>query len=201
MKLTDTHLVLLSAAAQHADRLLVRPDAMTDSAARKLAVRLLRAGLVEQVTAGSYPPHWLMDDGGPVDIRITAAGLSAIGIADEPAGAAAEQPQPVLDPGSPPGDDAEDSAGAAAEQTGPARNPKRLPRHQPRTGTKQALILDLLHRAEGASIDDLIAATGWLPHTSRAALTGLRQKGYALRKSKGADGRTRYRIGEPDQER
>jgi Protein of unknown function (DUF3489) len=175
MKLTDTHLVLLSAAAQHADKLLVRPDAMTDSAARKLAAKLLRAGLVEQVTAGPDQPHWLMDDDGPVDIRITAAGLAAIGITDEPAGAAAEQLEAV-------------------------RNRERLPRHQPRTGTKQALILDLLHRAEGAGIDDLAAATGWLPHTTRAALTGLRQKGYALRKSTGADGRTRYRIGETDQE-
>jgi Protein of unknown function (DUF3489) len=172
MKLTDTHLVLLSAAAQHADRLLVRPDAITDSAAHKLAAKLLRAGLVEAVTARPNQPHWSVNgESQPVGLRITTAGSSAIGIADEPAGVAAKQPEPVS-----------------------------ATRHQPRTGTKQALILDLLHRAEGASIDDLVGATGWLPHTTRAALTGLRQKGYALRKSKGAGGCTRYRIGETDQE-
>ena len=140
-------------------------------------------------------------DGGnqPVGLRITAAGLSAIEIADEPAEvAAAEQSEPGLDPESLPRCDAEDSFGAAAEQPEPVGPPERRSRHQPRTGAKHALILDLLHRAEGASIDDLIAATGWLPHTTRAALTGLRQKGYVLDKSKGPDGRTRYRIGALD---
>jgi len=36
-----------------------------------------------------------------------------------------------------------------------------------------------------ASMSNLFAATGWLPHTTRAALTGLRQKGYVLVKSTG----------------
>ena len=61
-------------------------------------------------------------------------------------------------------------------------------------GTKQALILDLLARGEGASLDELIAATGWLPHTTRAALSRLRSGGQALVKSARPDGRTAYRI-------
>ena len=130
MTLTDTHLVLLSAAAQHADRLLVRPDALTDKAAQTLA-------------------------------------------ADEPS--------------------APDETGVAADQQ-PASS------HNPRPGTKQARIIALLRRAAGASLDELIAATGWLPHTTRAALTGLRQKGYVLAKSTGEDGRTRYRISDPEHE-
>ena len=48
--------------------------------------------------------------------------------------------------------------------------------------TKQALILGLLQRPEGASLADLVAATGWLPHTTRAALTRLRQAGHVLDK-------------------
>jgi hypothetical protein len=40
----------------------------------------------------------------------------------------------------------------------------------------------------------LIAVTGWLPHTTRAALTGLRHKGFVLDKSKREDGTTVYRI-------
>ncbi len=61
-------------------------------------------------------------------------------------------------------------------------------------GTKQALILDLLARGEGASLDELIAATGWLPHTTRAALSRLRSGGQVLVKSARPDGRTAYRI-------
>ncbi len=61
-------------------------------------------------------------------------------------------------------------------------------------GTKRALILDLLARGDGASLDDLIAATGWLPHTTRAALSRLRSGGQALVKSARPDGRTAYRI-------
>ncbi len=57
--------------------------------------------------------------------------------------------------------------------------------------TKQSLILDLLRRETGASLDELVAATAWLPHTARAALTGLRKKGITLEKSH-KDGETRY---------
>jgi hypothetical protein len=61
-------------------------------------------------------------------------------------------------------------------------------------GTKRALILDLLGRGEGASLEELIAATGWLPHTTRAALSRIRSSGQALMKSTRPDGRTAYRI-------
>jgi DNA-binding MarR family transcriptional regulator len=60
--------------------------------------------------------------------------------------------------------------------------------------TKQAQIITLLSRPAGATLGDLISATGWLPHTTRAALTGLRKKGYTLEKSRGEDGKTTYRI-------
>jgi hypothetical protein len=43
-----------------------------------------------------------------------------------------------------------------------------------------ARVIELLQRGHGATIDDLIAATGWLAHTTRAALTGLRKRGYAV---------------------
>ncbi len=61
-------------------------------------------------------------------------------------------------------------------------------------GTKRSLILDLRARGEGASLDELLAATGWLPHTTRAALSRLRSGGQALMKSARPDGRTAYRI-------
>ena len=60
--------------------------------------------------------------------------------------------------------------------------------------TKQARVITLLGRDTGASLNELIAATGWLPHTTRAALTGLRHKGFVLDRDKRADGTTVYRI-------
>lgn len=61
--------------------------------------------------------------------------------------------------------------------------------------TKAALVLGLLQHPDGATIEQLVAATGWLPHTTRAALTGLKKKGHTLVSEK-TDGIRRYRIDE-----
>ena len=50
----------------------------------------------------------------------------------------------------------------------------------PSGGTKLAEVVELLQRDRGATINELIDATGWLPHTTRAALTALRKRGFAL---------------------
>jgi hypothetical protein len=63
-----------------------------------------------------------------------------------------------------------------------------------RSQTKRALVIGLLQREAGATLDDLVAATRWLPHTTRAALTRLRQSGLLIEKSKDEAGRTVYRI-------
>lgn len=60
--------------------------------------------------------------------------------------------------------------------------------------SKISRVLALLHRAQGATLAEMMEATGWLPHTTRAALTGLRKKGHAIEKSKREDV-TCYRIG------
>jgi hypothetical protein len=63
--------------------------------------------------------------------------------------------------------------------------------------TKQDQIASLLLRDEGATLDQMVAATGWLPHTTRAALTGLRKKGYAIDSDK-VDGVRTYRAVAPE---
>jgi hypothetical protein len=63
-----------------------------------------------------------------------------------------------------------------------------------RPGTKQDRIRELLGREEGATLQELIGATGWLPHTTRAALSRIRSAGQALAKSPRPDGATTYRI-------
>ena len=66
---------------------------------------------------------------------------------------------------------------------------------EPRSWTKAARVLALLRRGEGADLTELVGATGWLPHTARAALTGLRRKGHAIHtRKRESDGRTVYRI-------
>ena len=65
----------------------------------------------------------------------------------------------------------------------------------PRGGSKLARIIALLERDRGATIEELIAATGWLAHTTRAALTGLRKRGYAVAIDRSGDNRgSFYRI-------
>ena len=46
---------------------------------------------------------------------------------------------------------------------------------------KLGAVLDAVSRSEGATLEDLSAAAGWLPHTTRAAITRLRQRGYDVR--------------------
>ena len=65
----------------------------------------------------------------------------------------------------------------------------------PRGGSKLARVIALLERDPGATIEELIAATGWLAHTTRAALTGLRKRGYAVAIDRSDDNRgSFYRI-------
>jgi len=59
--------------------------------------------------------------------------------------------------------------------------------------TKRAQLIALLERNEGASLNDMVVATGWQPHTTRAALTGLRKSGKIIESDK-VDGVRRYRI-------
>ena len=63
-----------------------------------------------------------------------------------------------------------------------------------RPGRKLALIRELLGRGEGATLEELIKATGWLPHTTRAALSRIRSAGQDLAKSSRPDGKVAYRI-------
>jgi len=51
---------------------------------------------------------------------------------------------------------------------------------QLRPGSKLSLVVDLLRGAEGGSLERIRESTGWLPHTCRAALTGLRKRGYQI---------------------
>ncbi|WP_083984830.1 DUF3489 domain-containing protein [Altererythrobacter ishigakiensis] len=53
----------------------------------------------------------------------------------------------------------------------------------PRPDSKIGKVVALLERKEGAMLDELVAATGWQVHTARAALTGLKKRGYVIERS------------------
>ena len=64
----------------------------------------------------------------------------------------------------------------------------------PKVASKQQQLAALVVRDEGATLAQMIAATGWLPHTTRAALTWLRKRGLIIEKERGKDDKTAYRI-------
>lgn len=179
--LTDTQLVLLTRAAQREDGLLVVPDTLRGSAARGGASKLQRLGLVVEVPVGANDPHWSRDDGAGLwlGLQVTKAGLAAIGMGEDDAEGS----------GSPP------PSSEAGPTAGPDHGTAEAP--QARSGTKRDLVISLLTRPEGAALGELTAATGWLPHTTRAALTGLRQKGFSISRRKDGSGQTVYRIEGP----
>jgi hypothetical protein len=170
-KLTDIQLVLLSTAAQRADgSLLPPPDSLNDRAAgiRKVVASLIKRGLAEEKEAAHQNSIWRVDGELRLGVFISPAGRAAIGLGDK-------------------GVEAADSPVPTSQVEGGS------PSYSPREGSKQALILDLLRRSKGATLNELVTTTGWLPHTARAALTGLRKKGQTVVKAK-RDGVTCYSI-------
>ena len=64
----------------------------------------------------------------------------------------------------------------------------------PRASTKRAMLIGMLERAQGASVAEIEQRLGWLPHTVRAAITGLRHVGREVTRNKNESGQTVYRL-------
>ncbi|MGD0188076.1 MAG: DUF3489 domain-containing protein [Roseiarcus sp.] len=176
IKLTDTQLLMLSAAAQREDRILAIPPKLKGGAAQKVAAKLIAASFVKEIKAKAEAPAWRRDaeSGLSFALKLTAAGLKASATDN---GVAANK-----------------SAKTEMANDGASVGSKPPVASAPRDGTKISRVVGLLRRDDGATLDEVIAATGWLPHTSRAALTGLRKRGYAIEKRVNAEGRRGYVI-------
>src|SRR5271157_627861 len=84
VRLTDTQLVILSAASQREDCGVEPLANVQGKAAGKVVAKLVRAGLLEEVRASGSLPVWRRDDeSGAVALRITSAGLAVIDAADK----------------------------------------------------------------------------------------------------------------------
>jgi hypothetical protein len=171
LRLNDLQLVLLSTASQRDDgRLLPPPDGIGDRmpAVDNAIKSLLRRGLAAEPDTSDIGDPSPADRDRMIGVLITAAGRAAIGAGQDEG----EEDRSPEDP--------ED---------------KPLPETEPTTRpiSKIGTVLSLLQHEEGATLDEMVAATGWLPHTTRAALTGLRKKGHVIAKDKRGD-TTCYRI-------
>jgi len=65
---------------------------------------------------------------------------------------------------------------------------------QPEKGSRAARLVAMLARKQGATLEDITTATAWKPHSARAALTGLRKRGYEITSDKPEGGSRTYRI-------
>jgi DNA-binding MarR family transcriptional regulator len=201
-KLTDTQLIVLSSAAQHDEGLATRPANLNAAAATKVASSLIAKGLVREIRAKADAPVWHENDDGRFALKLTRAGREAIGVDDEegqqaaPSSTTRDLPQSKKSGSKSAGKkdaaktpDARTKA-ARAKTAGNAESSS----SQVRAGSKQARIVNLMSRPKGATLDELIEATEWLPHTTRAALTGLRKRGFALERIKDEAKGSVYRI-------
>lgn len=207
IKLTDTHLVVLSAASQREDRGVDLPPKLKGDSAHKLVAKLINLGFVEEIRARGKLPVWRRDeDDRPLALRITERGLKVIQI--DPA------PQPDDEPAS-------DGSETAVDRNGSEDSPggTKLRRSKDgltsrkirpddgialrnRTNSKQAQVIEMLRRPEGATIVAIMKVTGWQQHSVRGFFAGAVRKklGLMLTSEKLGDVRV-YRIVQPDAEK
>jgi DNA-binding MarR family transcriptional regulator len=151
---------------------------MNKSAAAKVGASLVVRRLIREIRAKPGMPIWRMDeDGRGISLIITRTGREAIRLAEVAA--------PTLPP----------------VETKSAKRPIDAAKMEspaiaglPRSGSKQALLVGMLAEDRGATLAALVEATGWLPHTTRAAITGLRKRGFAIERTRDERLGSLYRI-------
>jgi Protein of unknown function (DUF3489) len=175
IKLTETQTVILSAGAQRPENIaLPLPKGLAGAAAKMAVSKMIEHGWLQEVDANLRrgEPLWReTGDGHGTTLVVTDVGLLAIGI------------EPVV----------VKTMTAIHMRAAEAPTPK-VPR--PRTGTKQAMLITLLQATDGATMEAIIAATGWQAHTVRGAISGVLAKklGLDVTSAKDEDRGRVYRI-------
>jgi hypothetical protein len=178
-RLSDIQRVILSAASRRKDGAVLplpKDLRIAGGAVNKVLGSLEAKGLIEHQGAprgDDLPP-----------LRISRAGLEAIGVEPEGAGASADTASaskagtaravPAKTVGARTVTKSKRKAGVKRGKTTPCETPA------PRAGTKQALMIELLKRPKGATVEQIAAATGWQHHTIRGAISGALKKKLGL---------------------
>ena len=183
MRLTDSQLVILNAAAQREGGMLLplpKSIRLNKGAATLVMKSLLKHKLVKEENAAADDDAWREEnDGRRFALLITAAGLKAIGVEDGNS-ALAKNAGPKV----------ENKAKGA-----PAKAPSKKPSPDKRAGTKLSVLVDLLKRKTGATIEEAAKATGWQRHSVRGAISGALKKKMRLTIDSAVEARGRvYRI-------
>jgi hypothetical protein len=190
-KLSDAQLVILSAGAQRSDNsLLPFPKSLNvkGAALGKVIETLHQRKLVQERKVSNNEAEWRRDEQhGSLGLFITEAGLFALGLDD------AEEKRP-----------AQAAAAATSQRKTGAAKPRAKVRKSPtkpkRSGdtgqSKQDLVLQMLRRRPGVTIDEVIAKTGWQAHSVRGFFSGsIRKKlSLPLTSEVGKDGTRRYHV-------
>lgn len=159
-KLTETQTTILTAGAQRPDNIAMPlPKGLAGAAAKMAVTKMIEHGWLQEVDANLRrgEPLWReTGDGHGTTLVVTDAGLLAIGI------------EPVV----------VKTMTAIHKHASEVAGPK-VP--TPRAGTKQATLIAMLRAPQGATIEEIMAATGWQSHTVRGAMAG------ALKKKLGLD--------------
>ena len=158
--LTATQTRILSAGAQRSDGCAMPlPKGLHGAAAKKVVTMLLERGRIEEVDADTYKdaPLWReTGDGHGTTLVVTEAGLTAIGV------------EPVV----------VQTMARVRKAIEKPEQPATL--KASRTGTKQGRLITMLKEQSGASIDEIVTATGWQAHTIRGTISGVLKKKLGL---------------------
>jgi hypothetical protein len=190
-RLTDTQLIILSEAAQRPDGTIAIPERLKGNAGAPALKSLLRRKMIEK--CGDESLQASGDQVMEPRYRISEAGLKALGISD------ASPPESKGDLVAKGGSKRKSKTSRAEARS---KRPKRgksgasskEARRAPRG--KQADLIALLSRAKGATLDDLMSATGWQAHSVRGFLSGTvkARLGLKLDRMKDAKRGSVYRI-------
>jgi len=163
---SDTQSLILSRAATRPGNLaLPLPEGLVGAAAKMVVGKMIARGWLEEVEANLRrgEPMWReTGDGHGTTLIATEAGLEAIGIEPVVASAVASARKANSTP-------------KAAQTPGDTAKPVAT-----RAGTKQAQIIAMLQRPEGATVAEMVEATGWLAHTVRGSISGALKKNLGL---------------------
>ena len=199
-KLTDTQLVILSEAAKRPDgSLLPLPNKLklVGEALTATLGALTKKKLATAAPAIAGSAVWRKEDDQPMMLVISEAGLRAIGVTpnDTAKSSGAEDPiAPKLRSHKPRRQNVKGSSPGKGRHGASRKEVKRGPKGV-RSGSKQAKVIELLRRSQGASIEEMMKVTGWQAHSVRGVMSGALKRKLGLTIST-RDKRGRvYRIG------